>query len=58
MRVAQSFNRQSGVIRDRSMCAKVDRGGIALFDVALHDALHGYLSQWLEFVPAEMQVIC
>ncbi len=39
------------------MCAKVDRGGIALFDVALHDALHGYLSQWLEFLPAEMQVI-
>ena len=40
------------------MCAKVDRGGIALFDVELHDALHGYLSQWSECMPVEMQVIC
>ena len=30
---------------------------MALFDVPSHDELHGYLSQWLEFVPAEMQVI-
>ena len=47
----------SGIIRDRCMYAKVGRGGIALFDVSSHDELHGYLSQWLEFVPAEMQVI-
>ena len=30
---------------------------MALFDVPSHEELHGYLSQWLEFVPAEMQVI-
>ena len=47
----------SGVIRDRCMYAKVGRGEMALFDVLSHYALHGYLSQWLEFVPAEMQVI-
>ena len=38
------------------MYAKVGRGGIALFDVPSHEELHRYLSQWLEFVPAEMQV--
>ena len=47
----------SGIIRDRCMYAKVGRGGMALFDVPSHDELHGYLSQWLEFVPPEMQVI-
>ena len=46
-----------GIIRDRCMYAKVGRGGMALFDVASNEELHGYLSQWLEFVPAEMQVI-
>ena len=39
------------------MYAKVGRGGMALFDVSSNEELHGYLSQWLEFVPAEMQVI-
>ena len=39
------------------MYAEVSRGGMDLFDVPSHDELHGYLSQWLEFVPAEMQVI-
>ena len=46
-----------GIIRDRCMYAKVGRGGMALFDVPSNEELHGYLSQWLEFVPAEMQVI-
>ena len=46
-----------GIIRDRCMYAKVGRGGMALFDVSSNEELHGYLSQWLEFVPAEMQVI-
>ena len=39
------------------MYAKVGREGMALFDVPSHEELHGYLSQWLEFAPAEMQVI-
>ena len=39
------------------MDAKISRGGMALFDVSSNEELHGYLSQWLEFVPAEMQVI-
>ena len=47
----------SGIIGDRCMYVKVGRGGMVLFDVPSHDELHGYLSQWLEFVPAEMQVI-
>ncbi|MAF37903.1 MAG: hypothetical protein CL696_03310 [Chloroflexi bacterium] len=46
-----------GIIRDRYMYAKVGRGRMALFDVSSNEELHGYLSQWLEFVPAEMQVI-
>ena len=46
-----------GIIRDRCMYAKVGRGGMALFDVPSNEELHGYLSQWLGFVPAEMQVI-
>ena len=48
---------KNGVIKDGCMYAKVGRGGIALFDVPSHEESHGYLSQWLEFVPAEMQVI-
>ena len=48
---------ESGIIRDRCMYAKVGRGGMALFDVPSNEELHGYLSQWLEFVPADMQVI-
>ena len=48
---------ERGTIRDHCMYAKVGRGGIALFDVTSHDDLHRYLSQWLEFVPAEMEVI-
>ena len=47
----------SGIIRDGCIYAKVGRGGIALFDVASNEELHGYMSQWLEFVPAEIQVI-
>ena len=39
------------------MYAKVGRGAIALFDVSSHDELHRYLRQWLEFVPAEIQII-
>ena len=47
----------NGVIKDHCMYAKVGRGAIALFDVSSHDELHRYLSQWLEFVPAEIQII-
>ncbi len=39
------------------MYAKAGRGGIALFEGSSNEKLHGYLSQWLEFVPAEMQAI-
>ena len=46
-----------GVIRNGCIYAKVGRGGIVLFDVASNEELHGYLSQWLEYVPAEIQVI-
>ena len=46
-----------GVIKDRCMYAKVGRGAISLLDVSSHDELHRDLSQWLELVPAEMQII-
>lgn len=46
----------SGVIRDRAMYAKVGRGAMAVFDVASNEELHRLLSQWLEFVPAEVEV--
>ena len=46
-----------GVIRYGCMYARVGRGEMALFDVSSHEELHGYLSEWLEFIPAEMQVI-
>ena len=39
------------------MYATVGRGGMALFDVTSNEELPGYLSQWLEFVPAEIRVI-
>ena len=45
-----------GVIRDRAMYAKVGRGGMAIFDVESNEELHRLLSQWLEFVPAEVEV--
>ena len=38
------------------MYAKVGSGGVALFDVPLHEESHRYLSPLVEFVPAEMQV--
>ncbi len=46
----------SGVIRDRAMYAKVGRGAMAVFDVESNEELHRLLSQWLEFVPAEVEV--
>ena len=45
-----------GVIRDRAMYAKVGRGAMAVFDVESNEELHRLLSQWLEFVPAEVEV--
>ena len=55
----QDFTRslESQAHLDRRHECKVGRGGMALFDVSSNEELHGYLSQWLEFVPAEMQVI-
>ena len=47
---------ESGVIKDRTMYAKVGRGAIVLFDVESIEELHRLLSQWLEFVPAEFEV--
>ena len=46
----------SGVIKNRAMYAKVGRGAIAIFDVESHEELHRLLSQWLEIVPAEVQI--
>ena len=45
------------IIKDRCMYAKVGRGAIALFDVSSHGELNNYISQWLEMIPAEMQII-
>ena len=45
------------IIKDRCMYAKVGRGAIALFDVSSHGELNNYISQWLEIIPAEMQII-
>ena len=45
------------IIKDNCIYAKVGRGAIALFDVGSHSELHNYISQWLEFIPAEMQII-
>ena len=45
-----------GVIKDRAMYAKVGRGAMAIFDVESNEELHRLLSQWLEFVPAEVEV--
>ncbi|PKB79535.1 MAG: hypothetical protein BZY88_12835 [SAR202 cluster bacterium Io17-Chloro-G9] len=45
-----------GVIRDRAMYAKVGRGAMALFNVESNEELHRLLSQWLEIVPAEIEV--
>jgi len=38
------------------MYAKVGWGAIAIFDVESHEELHRLLSQWLEIVPAEVQI--
>ena len=46
----------SGVIKDRTMYAKVGRGAIVLFDVESIEELHRLLSQWLELVPAQFEV--
>ena len=45
-----------GIIRDRAMYAKVGRGAMAIFDVESNEQLHRLLSQWLEFVPADIEV--
>ena len=45
-----------GVVRDRAMYAKVGRGAMAIFDVESNEELHRLLSQWLEFVPGEVEV--
>ena len=47
---------ERGVIRDRAMYAKVGRGAMAIFDVESNEELHRLLSQWLELVPAEIEV--
>ena len=46
----------SGVIKDRTLYAKVGRGAIVLFDVESIEELHRLLSQWLELVPAEFEI--
>ena len=46
----------SGVIKNRAMYAEVDRGAMAIFDVESHEELHRLLTQWLEIVPAEVQI--
>ena len=53
---AQPFIDQQ-IIKDRCMYAKVGRGAIALFDVSSHGELNNYISQWLEMIPAKMQII-
>ncbi len=45
-----------GVIKDRTMYAKVGRGAIVLFDVGSIEELHRLLSQWLELIPAEFEI--
>ena len=46
----------SGVIKNRAMYAKVGRGAVAIFDVESHEELHRLLSQWLDIVPAEVEI--
>ena len=45
------------IIKDNCIYAKVGRGAIALFDVRSHGELNNYISQWLEIIPAEMQLL-
>ena len=45
-----------GIIKDRTMYAKVGRGSVVLYDVESIVELHRLLSQWLELVPAEFEI--
>jgi hypothetical protein len=45
-----------GVIKDRTMYAKVGRGSVVLYDVESIEELHRLLSQWLELIPAEFEI--
>jgi muconolactone delta-isomerase len=40
----------------RSVYAKVGRGAVALFDVDSNETLHQYINEWLEIVPAHMEI--
>ena len=45
-----------GVIKDRTMYAKVGRGAVALFEVESIEELHRLLSHWIELIPAEFEI--
>ena len=45
-----------GIIKDRTMYAKVGRGSVVLYDVESIVELHRLLSQWLELIPAEFEI--
>ena len=45
-----------GVIKDRTMYAKVGRGAVALFEVESIEELHRRLSHWIELIPAEFDI--
>ena len=41
----------------RSFYPRTGRGAVAVFDVDSHEALHGLLTEWMEAVPCEFQII-
>ena len=45
-----------GVIKDRTMYAKVGRGAVVLFDVESIEELQRLLSRWIELIPAEFEI--
>lgn len=46
--------KQSGVCK--SVWVKTGRGAMVVFDVPDHEALHRYINQWADCVPAEFQI--
>jgi len=40
----------------RSLYARPGRGAVAIFDVESLEALHGYLTEWAEIVPAHFDL--